>query len=260
MRLRQVLAILLDNAIKFTALGGAVSVRAGRFDQSSDFLLVEVTDTGCGIAPEDLERIFERLYQTGGEDCEGQRGLGLGLYIARELVSRMGGQIWATSEPQRGSCFYFTLPVFSLAEWIAPALEQQTGQGDAVFLYSIRVTLPAPSLELTGELRQEIRRLLTSCLRSGAEVLLPEMCPRGNLLFVVTSTPRESGEELEKLIRAAFEGSAALRAAGVGCAVSCSAVPAPIQELSSPQAVQTRLSAELQIRVNHLCAQGGAQA
>jgi len=74
---------------------------------------VEVSESGCGISPQAAERIFERLYQASGPGEAGRNGLGLGLYIARELVTKHGGKIWVSSEPQHGSRFFFTVPVFA---------------------------------------------------------------------------------------------------------------------------------------------------
>jgi signal transduction histidine kinase len=113
-RLRQILIILLDNAIKFTPEGGSVTIKALVLQQDTRLLLLEVSDTGVGIDPQITENIFERLYQV-SERTEGSRkGLGLGLYICKELVMRQGGTIWAKRRPQKGSTFSFTLPVFSL--------------------------------------------------------------------------------------------------------------------------------------------------
>ncbi|MEA2764219.1 MAG: hypothetical protein QOK07_623 [Gemmatimonadaceae bacterium] len=113
-RLRQILIILLDNAIKFTPEGGSVTIKALVLKPDTRLLLLEVSDTGVGIDPHITESIFERLYQV-SERTEGSRkGLGLGLYICKELVMRQGGTIWAERRPQKGSTFSFTLPVFSL--------------------------------------------------------------------------------------------------------------------------------------------------
>jgi CheY-like chemotaxis protein len=71
---------------------------------------VRVNDTGCGIAPAELERIFERLYQVPNKDGGSEQGVGLGLYICRELVQSHGGKIWVESELGRGSTFCFSIP------------------------------------------------------------------------------------------------------------------------------------------------------
>jgi PAS domain S-box-containing protein len=128
-RLRQILIILLDNAIKFTPEGGSVTIKALILPQDTRLLLLEVSDTGVGINPAITENIFERLYQV-SERTEGSRkGLGLGLYICKELVMRQGGTIWAKRRPERGSTFSFTLPVFSLTNSsvaVAPKYLEET--------------------------------------------------------------------------------------------------------------------------------------
>jgi signal transduction histidine kinase len=111
MRLRQVLIVLIDNAIKFTPIGGRITVSAGPWERDPQLLLLEVSDTGCGIDPAIGERIFEHLYQASASDRAGRRGLGLGLHIAKDLVTRQAGEIWVSSEPGLGSRFFFTVPV-----------------------------------------------------------------------------------------------------------------------------------------------------
>jgi two-component system cell cycle sensor histidine kinase/response regulator CckA len=121
-RLRQILIILLDNAIKFTPHGGAAHIQARLLTEDPRFLLLEVSDTGCGISPAIAERLFERLYQMSEPIQASRKGLGLGLYICKELVTRQGGQIWAKSRPQQGSTFSFTLPAFSHTRLIIPLI------------------------------------------------------------------------------------------------------------------------------------------
>jgi CheY-like chemotaxis protein/HPt (histidine-containing phosphotransfer) domain-containing protein len=111
-RLLQVLTILCDNAIKFTPTGGVVKIEAKVFKKAPGYLLVEVSDTGCGIKPEMTERIFEYLYQVTEASQAGRKGLGLGLHIAKELVTRQGGSIWATSAQGSGSVLSFTVPIY----------------------------------------------------------------------------------------------------------------------------------------------------
>ena len=105
-RIRQVFANLLDNAIKYTPGGGHVRVSTAR---DGDAALVTVTDTGAGIAPEHLPRIWERLYRA--DPSRSERGLGLGLSLVRAYVHAHGGTVAATSEPGRGSTFVVRLPL-----------------------------------------------------------------------------------------------------------------------------------------------------
>ncbi len=108
-RISQVLTNLLSNALKFTPEGGRITVHAG-FDASREKYIVSVQDTGCGIPPDRISKVFDRLYQVRDEDFSIQGGLGLGLNIAQEIVRAHGGELWATSILEEGSCFSFSLP------------------------------------------------------------------------------------------------------------------------------------------------------
>jgi two-component system sensor histidine kinase BaeS len=101
-RLRQVLANLVANALRATPAGGSVTIRVR---DESDGALVEVTDTGAGIPPGELERVFERFYRS-----PESRGSGLGLPIAREIVRAHGGTIEARSQPGAGTTMTVRLP------------------------------------------------------------------------------------------------------------------------------------------------------
>jgi len=105
-RVQQVIVNLLHNAIKFTPSGGQVTVRA---DQRDRMIRFSITDTGIGIAAEDLPRVFERFYKV--DRSRATSGTGLGLAIARHLVEAHGGRIWVESEVGKGSTFYFTIPL-----------------------------------------------------------------------------------------------------------------------------------------------------
>lgn len=114
-RIAQVLSNLLNNAIKFTAAGGLVAVTVGLAPERSDWVLVTVADTGRGIPADQLDRIFDRLYQVKGPEEAGCGGLGLGLHICHELVTLHGGTIRVESAVGKGSTFYVTLPLLPAA-------------------------------------------------------------------------------------------------------------------------------------------------
>ena len=109
-RLMQVLVNLVNNAVKFTSSGGRVVVSVSEPDDQPDCVQVSVKDTGCGIAASELERIFGRLYQVPNENRSTEPGIGLGLYISRELVESHGGKIWVESKLGKGSSFSFIIP------------------------------------------------------------------------------------------------------------------------------------------------------
>jgi signal transduction histidine kinase len=108
-RLSQVLLNLVRNAITYTPAGGIVSIALRRAD--AHWLRITVADTGSGIAPEDLPRVFERFYRADASRARESGGFGLGLAIARDLVEAMGGTISAESIVGEGSAFHVTLPI-----------------------------------------------------------------------------------------------------------------------------------------------------
>ncbi|MBN1505121.1 MAG: GAF domain-containing sensor histidine kinase [Candidatus Eisenbacteria bacterium] len=130
-RLVQVLVNILNNAVKFTGPGGLVTLS---FTPASDaagtaasaaapatHLRMTVTDSGEGIPSEDLDRVFDKFKQVADKTKGKRSGTGLGLAICKELVSLMGGRIWAESTVGRGSSFHFTIP---LAAGPQPATEE----------------------------------------------------------------------------------------------------------------------------------------
>jgi PAS domain S-box-containing protein len=107
-KLRQVFSILLDNALRYSPDGGRVTVGVER---KRDTVEVSVADEGIGIPQSDQEQIFRKFYRgTDAESRAGQGGSGLGLFIARGLVTAMGGRIWVESREGEGSTFAFELP------------------------------------------------------------------------------------------------------------------------------------------------------
>jgi PAS domain S-box-containing protein len=104
-KVRQILANLVDNAVKFSPQGGTVTVAARKID---DGVQVRVVDEGTGVPVGEQERIFRKFYRAGESSYSG--GTGLGLFIARGLASAMGGRLWIDSETERGASFIFELP------------------------------------------------------------------------------------------------------------------------------------------------------
>jgi len=108
-RIGQVIVNILTNAIKYSPGSTDISVEA--FKENND-IIVSIQDKGIGIEQADLENIFTRFYRASGIAAT-FTGSGIGLYISSEIIKQHGGEIWADSEPGKGSVFYFSLPVLA---------------------------------------------------------------------------------------------------------------------------------------------------
>jgi PAS domain S-box-containing protein len=111
-RLVQVLTNLLENALKYSPLGGPIHVAVTRAGTEA---LVSVSDQGIGIPADQQPHLFERFFRARNAPVSGFGGLGLGLFICRDIIERHGGRIWVESAVGQGSTFHFTLPVSALA-------------------------------------------------------------------------------------------------------------------------------------------------
>jgi hypothetical protein len=229
-RIRQILIVLLDNAIKFTPAKGTVQVKAGVFEENPNLLIVEVSDSGCGVSPNMTERIFERLFQTPDPATAGRKGLGLGLFICKELVTRQGGQIWVKTTLGKGAAFFVTLPVFSLPNLIAPSLkrERQTEGPIALVVTQIGSQTGWLSEDVRAEQSQGVRDILRRCVHSDLDVLLPKMGPAGatELFFILAITDEIGGEAIATRIQERMEDYEHIQKAGLTTSTSFRSVGA----------------------------------
>jgi signal transduction histidine kinase len=107
-RLAQVLTNLLENAVKYSPMGGSVRVTVERRGAEA---VIAVADSGIGIPVDQQEHLFERFFRARNAPISGFGGLGLGLYICWDIVQRHGGRIWVESELEHGSTFHVALPM-----------------------------------------------------------------------------------------------------------------------------------------------------
>ena len=108
-RIRQVLHNLLENALRFSTAGGSIGVSAITAKDNS--VLVSVSDTGSGIDPDDIDKVFDHFYKADKARQRIYGGAGIGLALVRKYIELHGGRVWVESEPGTGSTFSFTLPV-----------------------------------------------------------------------------------------------------------------------------------------------------
>ena len=112
--LREAVNNLVENAIKYTAPGGGIWVNVRGDD---DRVLINVTDTGIGISPDDLKHVFQKFYRADNSQTRTVGGTGLGLYLVKQRVEAMGGKVWAESSFGEGSTFYLSFPRITAEEY-----------------------------------------------------------------------------------------------------------------------------------------------
>ena len=131
--LREAVNNLVENAIKYTAEGGGIWVNVRGDD---DRVLINVTDTGIGISPDDLKHVFQKFYRADNSQTRTVGGTGLGLYLVKQRVEAMGGKVWAESSFGEGSTFYLSFPRITAEEYqrrkqIASNIEAMSAQKQA---------------------------------------------------------------------------------------------------------------------------------
>ncbi len=227
-RIRQVLNNLIDNAIKFTPENETIAVRASLFHKDHDFICVEVMDTGCGIDPDEKAKIFKYLYQSKYESAAKRKGLGLGLFICREIVFRHGGEIWVESKPGKGSSFYFTLPVFSLLRLLSPLLTSESRRRGYLSVFTVKIVPPdKPFLPKIWEnIIQVTQDVLQNSLFPDLDVLLPTANFPGlsGSFFLAANRSKREAERMIKRIKKQLELCDILQNSGVELSISISKI------------------------------------
>ena len=231
-RVLQVLINLIDNGIKFTPPEGSVMVKACIVEADPDMVYVSVSDTGCGIGSEAKAMIFERLYQDPNSVDNNRSGLGLGLFIAKELVELHSGKIWVASELGNGSTFSFTLPLYSLAKLLFPVITYQGRLREALVLVKVQLT-PLPGLTQSNwkEICSQSLETLRRCVYVDKDLVLPVVGNVGQseTFMVAASTDLERAEIMMKRIREQLEAGAGFKTAA-HLLVSASEVELPARE------------------------------
>jgi signal transduction histidine kinase len=228
-RTLEVLINLIDNAIKFTPAKGTVVVKASIVETDPTTVYLSVCDSGRGIPQEAIPLIFERLYQDPNVVDGNRSGLGLGLYIAKEIVTLHGGRMWVASESGSGSTFSFTLPIYSLAKLLFPVITHQGSLRNDIVL--VRVELTPHTKSLRGSWKETCQRclkLLRQCVYVDKDLVLPPTGTRGPVetFFVVASTDMTKGSILMDRIRDQVGALLKQKASGT-LRVTAEMIPAP---------------------------------
>lgn len=177
-RFRQILVNLLGNAVKFTQQG-KVSISASLVKNKShtaeDTLVIKVIDTGIGITPQGLKRIFKPFEQSASPNNVSSSGTGLGLSISRLLAHELGGEIHVQSELNAGSQFTLTIPIINPSDaWVQPDELNRSSQEPSCIHQATSARLDSSRI-LVADDRRDIRHIADYFLsQAGAEVLLVE--------------------------------------------------------------------------------------
>ena len=211
-KVTQVLMNLLGNAIKYTEEGGHVTIRVEQRETEIEF---SVADTGIGVAPEDLPRLFEKFQQFRRTPAaKGAKGTGLGLAICKRLVELHGGRVWTVSAVGRGSTFSFSLPKYHIEEVFHEHLRNGIAQAKAkqqpfsVALFSVSDFQQLKSLyglEETGRLLRDLETALRETVRhqSGDIVIRWQ---RGEMVVILAAVDREGAAAMAARIKRVLEG------------------------------------------------------
>src|SRR3984957_15542954 len=195
-RVLEILINLMDNALKFTPSEGSVLVKACMVETDPGMIYVSVSDTGRGINAEAKALIFERLFQDPESIDNNRTGLGLGLYISKELVNLQGGKIWVSSEQGQGSTFTFTLPIYSLAALLTPIVVYQGQMRPSFVLARVELTpLQNPPRGNWKETWQNCLDIVQRCVYLDKDLVLPPTSAQGpgEAFYIVASTDLQQG-------------------------------------------------------------------
>jgi signal transduction histidine kinase len=240
-RVLEVLINLVDNAIKFTPPDGSVMIQANMVDADPGYVYVSVSDTGRGIGPEAKALIFERLYQDPDSVDNNRSGLGLGLFICREIVRLHQGRIWVSSEPGQGSAFTFTLPVYSLAKLLAPVITYQDCLRPAFVLVRVELTpFSKPPRGNWKETWQQCLETLRRCVYLDKDLVLPPMGTSGaaETFFVVASTDLQRSGIMTTRIREQLERITDLK---TKCTLTITAAPVQLPSADSNESLDQQV-------------------
>jgi signal transduction histidine kinase len=190
-KVREVLVNLVSNALKFTPEGGIIELSLRSWEGEA---LICVEDSGPGIAPEDIPKLFNKFAQVGGRRPPGAKGTGLGLAISKGIIEMHSGRIWVESQPGKGSKFYILLPVLpfeaALRNMVKREIELASARNYDFCVIDINFSgKPLKDDPRTDELRARAEAFLKSNMRNSHAILKRS---EGNFALLISNAdPRE---------------------------------------------------------------------
>lgn len=223
-RLKQVFLNLLENAVKFTPENGKVTVSVNPLDTPAGGVEILVEDSGCGLPEGECERVFSNLYQDERGQTGSRQGLGLGLFITKEIVSRHGGEISAANRPEGGARFRVTVPCFSLADTIRRVFggEGETSHPLALITASVLPASKSLSRSIASTAAREVVRALQDCTIGATDVVLPFTRAEDGVhsAFVLARTDDVGAHAIEQRVRTHLESLRGIRSRGLSTCVT----------------------------------------
>ncbi|PAJ73696.1 aerobic respiration two-component sensor histidine kinase ArcB [Pseudoalteromonas sp. NBT06-2] len=193
-RLRQVLWNLINNAVKFTDAGGVSFTSIREYRKGKPWLMIEVADSGIGIAPQEIARIFDMYYKVPDINGSNALGSGIGLAVTKALVEAMDGKLFVESEQGRGSCFTMEIP---LTLTIAPEQRMYDGRGLNILLVE---DVPLNAEIATNLLEQRGHEVIWA--ETGEDALsFVETEDDLDLVLLDMQLPDINGDEVARIIR-----------------------------------------------------------
>lgn len=223
-RLEQVFSNLLGNAVKFTPEGSEVVLE---LESDGDSVVVRVIDEGCGLPEGQPDSVFDRLFHDDRGDTSSRKGLGLGLYIAKEIVERHHGEISGRNRDGGGAEVSVRIPIYSLERTIRHGLFNR--DGTKLSLVGVSVEHPADggaSRSVDHALR-EARRVLDDCTIGVSDVVLPAAYERGEVQFVIALAACDAtgAHTITERVDRELNSRGAFRGPGVSARVTSLEIP-----------------------------------
>lgn len=202
-RIIEVFINLISNSIKFTPAGGEIKIDSRGLTEKRDYLKVIVSDTGIGIASENITKVFERFYQGQIGQPSGVNGIGLGLVICKEIIEAHKGSIWAENRPSGGTSFIFTIPLFCVDNIfnliLNPILEE--AERDKLPFSLIRVEFwdlrTKKEAFLSNELMEGVIYAIQRMVRS-VDTLIPF---QNSLVYILSFNEKKMAKEIGERVK-----------------------------------------------------------
>jgi PAS domain S-box-containing protein len=212
-RITEVVTNLIDNAIKYSPTGARVEIGAERSELDPDFVRVSVSDDGPGIDPQHRSRIFEQFFRVSDAPDSHPGGLGLGLYISREIVKAHGGKLSLPARESAGTTFQFTVPVFLLERLLTPIASPRNLAAQAVAVITVETPeMPNCTSVDQGRYMRSVRAVVRRCTHESSDLILPVMEVDGRPgLHIVAFTTEDGGSSIATRVQQELDASLELQ-------------------------------------------------